>query len=209
VVKINKTLRRRANLRDALIAAAEKTIVAGGMNGLRARSLAFEVGCAVGAIYNVVNDIDDLILAVNERTLSLLETALSNALEGSPGGKADPERAIDKLVSLALAYLNFAADHGFRWRAVFEHSMGEGRDVPDWYRVRQQRMFGYLDQPLSELQPRLSPPQQAATARSLFSAVHGIVSLGLDEKVQAIALPDLRDQLASAVRAFGRGLMHE
>jgi AcrR family transcriptional regulator len=206
VVKINKTLRRRQNLREALIDAAEKTIAAQGLTGLRARSLAFEVGCAVGAIYNVVNDIEDLILFVNERTLLMLEQQLTS-VAGEGAASADPTAAVDTLVRLALAYLNFAADHGFRWRAVFEHSMSEGRATPDWYRARQRRMFGYVDQPLRTLQPKLSAERRAIVARSLFSAVHGIVALGLDEKIEAIALPDLREQVAFMTSAMGRGLL--
>lgn len=208
MVKINKTLRRRANLRDALIEAAEKTIAAGGLTQLRARQLAFEVGCAVGAIYNVVSDIDDLILAVNERTLQLLEAELTKPVVGPEPSALRSEPAIEKLVQLALGYLNFAADHGPRWRAIFEHRMSAGGEIPDWYRARQRRLFGFLDQPLSELQPQLSPARRLAIARSLFSAVHGIVALGLDEKIEAIALPDLREQLTFVVTAMGRGLAH-
>jgi AcrR family transcriptional regulator len=204
MVKINKTLRRRANLRDALIEAAEKTIAVHGLKGLRARSLAFDVGCAVGAIYNVVNDIDDLILAANERTLKLLDDELSKPPAGAAGEGGEPP--IDKLVRLAIAYLNFAADHGLRWRAMFEHIMTEGSEVPEWYRARQKRLFGYLDAPLRELQPDMPERQRAVVARSLFSAVHGIVALGLDEKVQAIALPDLREQVAFIVTTIGHGL---
>lgn len=207
MVKISKTLRRRANLRDALIEAAEMTIAAGGLRQLRARQLAFEVGCAVGAIYNVVSDIDDLILAVNERTLQLLEDELSKPVVGLPT-TSQSEPAIEKLVQLALGYLNFAADHGPRWRAIFEHTMTAGGEIPDWYRARQRRLFGFLDPPLSELQPQLSPSQRRGIARSLFSAVHGIVALGLDEKIEAIALPDLREQLTFVVTTMGRGLVH-
>jgi AcrR family transcriptional regulator len=202
MVKINKTLRRRANLREALIEAAEKTIAIHGLKGLRARSLAFDVGCAVGAIYNVVNDIDDLIFAVNERTLQMLEDELLKPAANGQG----TEQPIDRLVRFAVTYLNFAADHGLRWRAIFEHSMNEGSEVPDWYRGRQSRLFGYLDGPLSELAPEMTPARRRIVGRSLFSAVHGIVALGLDEKVQAIALPDLREQVAIIVTAIGHGL---
>jgi hypothetical protein len=43
-------------------------------------------------------------------------------------------------------------------------------------------------------------------ARSLFSAVHGVVLLGLEEKLQRIPLPILREQLTLVVGALGRGL---
>jgi AcrR family transcriptional regulator len=207
VVKINKTLRRRANLRDALIDAAEKSIATEGLKGLRARQLAFEVGCAVGAIYNVVSDIDDLIVAVNERTLQMLEAELSKAVEGAGQGAHTPDAGLKRLEGLALAYLDFAVEHGQRWRALFEHSMAQGAEVPAWYRTRQQRMFGYLDQALAEVAPKLPAARRSNTARALFSAVHGVVALGLDEKLGGIALADLRSHLTFHVRTFAHGLM--
>src|SRR5690242_17828165 len=64
------TDQRRAHLRDVLVGAAERTITQHGPGSLRARALAEEAGCAVGAIYNVVEDLDDLVLLVNARTLT-------------------------------------------------------------------------------------------------------------------------------------------
>src|SRR6478672_11581799 len=71
------TATRREHLRDALIDAAARTIAKDGLSGLKARALADEVGCAVGAIYNVVADLDELVLLVNARTLAELESIMS------------------------------------------------------------------------------------------------------------------------------------
>ena len=73
---MTKTAERRQQLKDALISAAERTIETQGLSGLKARVLANEVGCAVGAIYNVVTELDDLIVAVNSRTLAALSATL-------------------------------------------------------------------------------------------------------------------------------------
>ncbi len=204
MVKIDKTLRRRQNLKQALVRAAEKTIAKRGLAGLRARQLAFEAGCAVGAIYNVVDDIDDLIMLVNERTLVALErhlVASAKAVE-----HADSAGAIDRLVQLAMAYLNFAGANGLRWRAVFDHRLPKGRAVPDWYRASQRRLFGYVEAPLQALLPSASAERRALLARSLFSAVHGVVELGLDEKLQPLPMDVLRDQVAAVTTAIGRGV---
>src|SRR5882724_11139463 len=94
-----KAVARRRKLRDALIGAAERTIAAEGLRGMKARELAFKVGCAVGAIYNVFTDLDDLIFAVNALTLEQLETTLTVAR----GDSADPQAgAIEALNHLAL-----------------------------------------------------------------------------------------------------------
>jgi len=196
---------RRARLRDALVVAAEQAIAREGLHSLRARALAQEVGCAVGAIYNVVKDLDDLVLLVNARTLATLERDLSAADQASE--RRGPDAAIARLVRMALAYLDFAAAHTPRWRTLFEHRMPAGRDVPAWYREQQQRLFGYVEELLLELQAQESRVRRALLARSLFSAVHGLVMLGLEEKLQTIPLPVLREQVRFVVTAIGRGMV--
>jgi hypothetical protein len=54
--------------------------------------------------------------------------------------------------------------------------------------------------------PATTPERRTLLARSLFSAVHGIVVLGLEEKLQLIPLPVLREQVIFLVEAIGRGL---
>src|SRR5262244_428074 len=195
---------RQTKMRAALVAAAERTIEREGLRGLRARSLAKEVGCAVGAIYNAVEDLDELVLLVNARTLRALEAELAAADRGAE--HAGPDAAIARLVRMALAYLDFAAAHTPRWRALFEHRMPPGQSVPAWYRDQQQRLFGYVEELLAELQAHESRVRRTLLARSLFSAVHGVVVLGLEEKLQTILLPVLREQLRFVVTAIGRGM---
>src|SRR5262245_66096839 len=102
------TEQRRARLRDALVAAAERAIARQGLGTLRARALAQEVGCAVGAIYNVVEDLDDLVLLVNARTLAALERELISADRTDEPPEQGANAAIGRLVRMAIAYLDFA-----------------------------------------------------------------------------------------------------
>jgi AcrR family transcriptional regulator len=201
-----KAVARRRKLRDALVDAAERTIDAEGLRGLKARELAYKVGCAVGAIYNVVTDLDDLIYAVNARTLAALEAELTEAGATLRSEKAGIDGALERLVRLALAYTEYAAAHTPRWRAVFDHRPPAGRDIPDWYMADQLRLFGYVEAPLKVLRPDDAPARRALIARSLVSAVHGIVVLGLEEKLQLIPRPVLREQVTLLVEAMGRGL---
>jgi AcrR family transcriptional regulator len=196
------TVARREQLKHALTEAAARAIAAHGLAGLKARPLADEVGCAVGAIYNVVSDLDELILFANARTLRALEGALEAAATKGHGR----DWAIDELVKLALAYLEFAVGHRRLWRALFDHRLPPGRELPDWYQRDLERLFGYVDQPVATLQPKAGPARRALLARSLFSAVHGLVALGLEEKLQLIPLPALREQVTTVVTALGRGL---
>jgi AcrR family transcriptional regulator len=202
-----KTAERRHNLKETLIAVAERGIGANGLIGMKARDLAAEVGCSVGAIYNVVADLDELVLAVNGRTLAMMEAELAAAAGSSLRGKKhSADKAIALLVRLAQAYLHFAVTHQRRWRALFDHHLPEGSELPEWYLDQQRQIFAFIEQPLRLLQPDLTEQQFAILARSLFSAVHGIVALGLEEKLGAISVRELERQTAAIVTAIGHGL---
>lgn len=192
---------RRLPLRERLLLAAEKTISTQGLSGLKARDLANDAECALGAIYTVFNDLDELILRVNARTLDRLERALDDALI-----ETEPARALD---ALARAYLSFARKEEPSWRALFEHRLARGAPVPDWYAEQRNRLFGRLDAPLALLLPGQDRTVRAGLARTLFSAVHGVVALGLEEKI-ADTPPALLDaQLQTLVRLIAHGLMME
>ena len=104
---MSKTLERRSKLRDELILAAERSIHAGGLAGLKTRELAREIGCANGAVYNLVADMDELTLLVGARTLARLDAAL---IAAESDGPALP---VETLVRIALAYCDFAAHRYF------------------------------------------------------------------------------------------------
>lgn len=196
------TVTRHARLKDALIAAATRTIEARGLAALKARSLADEVGCAVGAIYNVVADLDELVLLVNAQTLTALERALADST--SEGRASD--WAIGQLVKLALAYLEFAAGHRRLWSVLFEYRMPPGRELPEWFQQALTKLFAYVEGPVAVLAPKTSQARRALLARSLFSCVHGMVTLGLEEKLQRVPMPTLREQITTVVTALGHGL---
>src|SRR5919198_42876 len=121
---MSKTLERRAKQREALISTAEEAIAAKGLTGLKSRELAQKIGVANGAVFNLVDDMDELILRVGSRTLARLDAALSTAQsEGTPS-------PAETLVRIAVAYCDFAADNLELWRALFEHRMAPDKPVP-------------------------------------------------------------------------------
>src|SRR3954468_1580649 len=102
---MSKTLERREKQRESLIEAAEKCISAAGLAGLKTRELAREIGVANGAVYNLVDDMDELILRVGSRTLTRLDAALTSAESNGPAAPAET------LVRIAVAYCDFAAEN--------------------------------------------------------------------------------------------------
>jgi AcrR family transcriptional regulator len=197
---MSKALERRAKLREALIEAAERAIATKGLSGLKTRDLAEEIGIANGGVYNLVEDIDELILRVGSRTLARLDASLTLA---EMSGPSTPREI---LVRIAVAYCDFAAENLELWRALFEHRMQRGNAVPEWAVSEQMDLFRHIYRPLALLFPRRSSAQLGVTARSLFSAVHGMVALGLEQKLIAVPLNALRTEIAMLTRAMIDGL---
>lgn len=181
---------RRAVLRDTLIAHAETRIKADGLKNLRARDLAKDAGCALGAIYNVFGDLNDLVLAVNARTFHRLGAAVAETLAQAP------QNATQQLIVMSHAYHRFAAENFNAWRALFDIERPAGEAAPDWYLAEIGQLFAYIDAPLSVLFPDHDAQKRALLTKALFSSVHGIVLLGLDEASEGVPAAQLDEMIS-------------
>ncbi len=190
----NREISRREHLREKILDAAQSLIANEGLAGLKAREVAAAAGCALGAIYTVFSDLDEVILRVGLRTLARLEKELSAPGEG------------DTLNRLALAYLAFARRETPSWEALFDYRLPPGVSLPDWFAVKRERLFTLLEAPLSALLPGRGAGDVRQEARTLFSAVHGIVALGLEEKLGGSEGASLEAALSSFVLTYSRGL---
>ena len=125
----------------------------------------------------------------------------------SPQQKAQgPTSPRDTLVRIAVAYCDFAAENLELWRALFEHRMAPDKPVPEWAVDEQMNLFRHIYHPLAALFPKRSTAELGVTARSLFSAVHGMVLLGLEQKLIAVPVNALRKEIAAIVGAMVDGL---
>lgn len=195
-----ETEKRRAELRERLIDIAEAQVRREGSASLRARALAEEAGCAVGAIYNVFTDMLGLQLAVNGRTFARLGARVTNAV--SEVVDAPP---VERLIVMAKAYLYFAVDDPKLWRALFEVEMTQESDVPDWYRRDLSQLFTIIAGPLAELDPDAGPDEIDLRTRALFSSVHGIVLLGLERRISGVPIARMESMIEFLLRRFATG----
>lgn len=194
---------KRQELQEALVAAATRTISKHGYQALRARDLASEVGCAVGAIYNVFPDLDALNLEVKSRALDELQADILEQL--GPDRTATRDEGQKRLMESARIYLEFAHRNRRLWRSMFEHSSPNSPSL-EAYMLRLDNIFANIEAPLQVILPQTPPRQRKLLARALFSAVHGVVALGLVEKLGSITLPELHWQVRTVLGAALQGL---
>ena len=184
------TAKRREDLREKLLDIAEADIRDNGLAALRARTLAEQAGCAVGAIYNVFDDMTGLILAVNGRTFRRMGAFVSDEMK--EGADTSPTGV---LVTIAKAYLSFAIENPNLWRALFEVEMSTEGDVPAWYMDELGRLFSIISTPIAELNPDASASEVDLMTRTLFSSVHGIVLLGLEKRISGVPRERMEDMI--------------
>lgn len=187
----NSQAAKREDLRTRLVEAAEAELAVKGLSGLKARDVTERAGCALGALYNAFEDLDHLILEVNTRTLRRMGEALSPRQPSD----ADPGAA---LMELASVYVDFALDNGPLWKALFNHRLPDGVEIPEWYRQEHEVLIREIVAPLARLRPDLGPDLLVLRAKTLFAAVHGVVHLALQGRF--VGAP--RDQLKSEVLAL-------
>ncbi|MEM9342166.1 MAG: TetR-like C-terminal domain-containing protein [Pseudomonadota bacterium] len=195
----NNTKTKRDELRQRLIDAAEDEIARLGMVGLKARSVTQTAGCALGALYNVVTDLDGLIILVNSRTIK----RLSDKLDEAGRTAKTPEGA---LKALATAYVQFALSERNLWFAAFNHRLPDGQDLPDWHQAEYLALITHLTHPLGALLPGLSTETLALRAQTLFASVHGVVQLSLNGQFAGAPREVLQDEVQALVEALSLGL---
>jgi AcrR family transcriptional regulator len=193
----------RAELREALLAAASQAVAERGFGALKARELAAQVGCAVGSIYNVFPDIDALALSVKARALDRLESEIIGEI--GPFEAHGPEAAAARFLDLGRVYLAFAARNWRMWSSMFAHG-GGGSEALEAYMLRLDAILTNIEQPLGALLPNLDAESRRKLTRTLFAAVHGVVSLGLDGKLGPISLDALQEQVRMLLSATLSGL---
>ncbi|WP_456734264.1 TetR/AcrR family transcriptional regulator [Bradyrhizobium sp. USDA 3364] len=189
--------RKKLQRRTLLIEIARRSIATKGLRSLKVRDVAEAAGCSIGSVYNEFGDFDGLILTVNRETVQ----ALTTRLKAVPAD--DPLRQLHRL---ADAYLGFATEHANLLRSLFEHRMEDDRPFPEDILTMVMDAFALMHAPLVRLLPDRDPADVALLSRMMFSAVHGIISLGLEERMVAVPPEQLRERLAQFVDTHLAGL---
>ncbi len=193
-----KVQERQAKLRERLIDAGEAQVIVGGLVSMKARDLAAEAGCSLGAIYNVFDDLAALAMAINARTFARMGKVVAASQMGTAA--VDPN---ERLVLMSNAYLHFAAENANLWRALFDIEMSTDTRVPAWYLDELGRLFSFIAAPLAELFPEKNKTELDLMTRALFSSVHGIVLLGLEKRISAVPIAQVEEMIRQLLFQIG------
>jgi AcrR family transcriptional regulator len=194
-----RSIHTGAELKQLILDAAQDLIETDGLAGLSAREIAKRVGYSAGTIYNVFENLDDVILGVEARLLD----ALAERLDALPSS-ADP---IAHVHALAHAYLQFTHERPKLWNLLFEHHLPAGAVVPEWYQEKLGGLLTRVEHALAPVMPRSDKPSLERAARVLWAGVHGITSLSTADKLSNITADSAGPLVDDLVTTFLSGLM--
>jgi AcrR family transcriptional regulator len=178
-------------LRDQALAAGRLILNEEGWRALNARRIAAAIGAAVGTLYNLFDNFEEFILALNLETLQ----ELGRVLPGDDPPPADPEAAV---LAIARRYLDFTAQHRNRWASVLEFKTPAPHRYAHDFPETIGRLVGVVEQALAPLFPPGHETERRLSAAVLWSSLEGINALTAADNLRMVA-PATAWEMASAL----------
>jgi AcrR family transcriptional regulator len=188
----------RAELMALALDAAREIVAREGFRGLTARRVAQRIGYSVGTLYNVFENLDDLIVHLDA---SLLDRLYAAVTDGQP--EIDIEVA---LKALAGRYIAFVETNRNEWDLMFEHKLPPGQDLPEWYYTKLRRLLALVEDTLAPLFGAGDAAARARAARVLWAGVHGIATLAGTGKLSIITAEGAGELIDTLIETYVAGM---
>lgn len=187
------------DLKNALIEAAIDILAEEGVQGLSLRKVAARAGVSHAAPYAHFTDKQALIAAVSTEGYRRLAGQLQSAIELYPN---DPLR---QLIEGAWAYIEFALDDPAHFKITLSGVVEKEQDYPALVKATESA-FVLLEQIVGTCQQAdiLRPSAEDLMAVSVWSVIHGLVTLALDAQISHLVLEkySMRQLLLHALGQF-------
>lgn len=177
------------------INAAEYIIATEGLKAISARNVAKHMGYTPRMIYVVFENLKEIKLRVNDRTLVKLRQSLKDSILRCRTSETC-------IKAMANTYYQFAVDYQPFWTLLFSIHP-PGTRIPDWYRERIDSIFKLVE---SQLPTEYSKRQNAIIARTLWSSVHGICILSLSDKLAITHSSSAKGMIDSLITNYLAGV---
>lgn len=164
----------RSDLPELVLDSAERAAVSEGLRGIGMRRIAQEVGVVPGSIYNVVGDIDDIIVRLKVRILRHLREHMRGVIDPQSDASAN-------VLALTDAYLDFVWSNPRLWTVITEHSFSEEPPMSDRYGMELMHTLGVVDEAVKPLIPEAKEREQVVV--TLWAALHGLASHAISGKL--------------------------
>jgi len=185
-------------LKALILNAAELIVSEEGFTSLNVRRIAREIGYTVGSIYMVFENMADLIMQINARTLDNLADSLIFVSD-------DKNQQYFEL--WAMNYLSFALQHFNQWSYALKYSLPAtlGLETQAWYMAKVDKIFLSVEAKLAQLKPAQTEKEVKYAVRALLAGIQGICIFLINEKNNTSEVKEIEEIISVLVRNFLRG----
>ena len=187
----------REELRQMIIDEGHRQIAQVGFANFSARQLAKRIGYTVGTIYNVFGSLDNLMLAINGRTLDKWRHYLLLKL-------ADQRE--DRLKLAVEAYFEYAIVNRNCWLTLLDFRLPEDQEVPETCAAKVEAIMEVVCNEVRRELPSAHADKAEAITRSLLATVHGHCFFTLNGTFDVLGERDpmkaVLDRVNDALNAF-------
>ncbi len=192
----------REQLTELALSSAEQLLNTKPASALSTRQIATKMGYTVGTLYQIFKNLPDLLLHVNARTLQrLYEDCLQLDIKHH-----SPE---DNILAYANLYLKFAHKHPGLWTLIFDSDVLGNEPLPDWYLSQVNSLFSLIETELKRIKPESSEQEIIRTSRVLWSSVHGICTLSINDNLFITSACNPKELISSLVSNYIKGWTHQ
>ena len=159
-----------------ILEAARNIVETQGYQALTVRAVTSRVGYTAGTLYQIFDNLEALLAAVNAETVA----ELGDSIVAQTRDIKDPKARLRKM---SHRYVDFAFAHPDRWRLAFEQIAPDGGDRPEIITRETGAVFDCVNRLLAQAAPRLSPNRLKNGAAAFWSSVHGVCHLALSRRL--------------------------
>jgi len=188
----------REELKELALKSAEELLNSKSASELSTRQIATKMGYTVGTLYQIFKNLPDLLLHVNTRTLARLYQDCQNL-------NLSTSDAQENILAYANVYLQFAHTHPGQWELIFDNDILGHNELPDCYLNQVNVLFSLIEIQLKILSPSCSDQEITKTSRVLWSSVHGICTLSINNNLFANSNYHSDELIHSLIKHFIKG----
>jgi AcrR family transcriptional regulator len=188
----------RDTLRDRALEDARRILEDEGLKALNARRLATDIGVAVGTLYNLFENFEEIILRLNLETLEELEAVFA--------ARALPKDPVKATLEIAREYLAFTARHRNRWTSTLEFKSAGPHRFTEEFPATISRLVAEVERAMAPLFPPGSESERRLAAAVLWTSLEGISALSAADNLRMVAPTTAWDMAQSLVVNYLGGL---
>lgn len=177
----------REELTQLALNAAREIVSSEGIIALSGRRVTGRMGYTIGTLYQVFNDMDDLVEQMNARTLAMLFVhCQAGASQGS---------VAQRLKALGLLFGEFIKAHPNEWDAIMSYRYKDDHTTSESYHCEILNLFGLMEDATRQFYAKGQQEEHAADMAMLWASLTGILSVAFSERQVGGSLEEMLERL--------------